>query len=258
MPFTKSYQQYSAPSSLALFFGVGQNKYFAPFNEDLVAKYVLTPTEPYTLCSSSRTSESDEILFQEREQILSRSEFVMDQHDLRNSLVLDFGSIMSDLQVPFCSVFGAIMYQHWERVIVLEDPILNQTQLTDELRDEAKSNAGKLKLLNQVLLFEGVKMLNGSVPVRFDFFPLQLQDQLKIVNFGTSIHLASHQSIHPNQSLLEKVFDLSGRGCVPQKWIHNQTYSLYSTTTTNTKFKEKQSSILFTQCQTKFQKCNFE
>ena len=256
MPFTKSYQQYSAPSSLAPFFGVGQNKYIAPFNEDLVAKYVLTPTEPYTLCSSSRTLESDEILFQEREQILSRSEFVMDQHDLRNSLVLDFGSIMSDLQVPFCSVFGAIMYQHWERVIVLEDPILNQTQLTDELRDEAKSNEGKLKLLNQVLLFEGVKMLNGSVPVRFDFFPLQLQDQLKIVNFGTSIHLAS--SPQSNQPLLEKVFDLSGRGCISQKWIHNPTYSLYTTTTKHTEFQEKQSSILFTQCQTKFQKCNFE
>ena len=254
LPFLKSYQQYSAPTSLAQFFYDKNNKrYFAPYNEDLIAKYALTPTEPYALCPSSRTSKVEKVLFQERNRILSRPDFRKDQ-DLSDSLVIDFETVVTDFRIPYCGVFGAIMNQEWDRVVVLEDPTIAQTKLTDQLRNDAKNSRPNLKLLNKVLLYEGIKMLIGSVPVRFDFFPLEFRDQLKIVNLATPI--TSRQASHPNQPLLKRVFDISGRGCVSQKWIQFESYALHVTKTKKTTFKEHQSDILFTQCLTNYQKCN--
>ena len=235
------FQQYRVPSSVHQFFWDGE-KYTIPNEEDSLVKYVLTPSELYTLCPIKKEKKllfENEGLFRQWRHIFSLPQLLYHE-DLSDSLVVDFvgdngGGGGGEIAIPFCGVFGAIMFQNWKRVIVLEYPISNET---------------KVGLLNQVLL-DAIRMIVGSIPVKFDFVPARFRNELKIVNIVMVPSSSSSENDLKKHPSIQKVFDPSGRDCV-QKSLVFKNLSFYGTKTRNP-VKFTRSSILFSQCISTYQ-----
>ena len=227
--------QYRVPSAILDLSKVTGKIIFA-LDEENYAKLALSSSPPYELCLNT-SDQNKNRLFQwqhQHQQQHSQEPAILVVHEnLADCLIIDLGLNVS-IASPFCAIFGAIMFQEWKRVIVLE------------YQNDVDS------IIKQVLV-DGIKMLNGSIPVRFVFMSAERFHRhngvTKVVNVAT---------LEPNYLLqdgknIQRVFNISGLDCKPSQPEGTQV-SIFTTQVTKI-VKATRPSLLFTQCAVPFTLC---
>ena len=229
----KAPRQYRTASTV---FNESSKEFYSPTQEN-INLLSLTPSPPYELCPESpplhqiqhskKKKQVDPPLFE----WMKPSNSSLKVHDLVVDLDLNPKQFEQE-NAPFCALFGAIVSENWNRVIVIDE---------------------NLNFVGRNILIEGLKMLSNSIPVKLSF--VQNNSTIQKIRMNV-VNLATFGADLENlRETVRKVYEIGGRGC-PQFQHHHESKKVsYYATITREPVEEEE--ILYEECLTKFKHCTY-